>query len=218
VIRFLQLLSLISLAWGLSLASAAPASSTRVLPSEWRVVERESGPVNYYAVFKDAAPPFIRAHYRPPLKTMVLGYEVPEGERRASRVRWSWRALVLPTNANECEKGKSDSAAVVYLSWRRGLRWYTLKYVWSAAAPRGAVCESVRNPFVAQDTVILESGGPLNTWKIEHVDLKAQFRKHFADGDRDAEVPDFVGIGIMSDGDQTRSESAADYAEFSIER
>jgi hypothetical protein len=48
-------------------------------------------------------------------------------------------------------------------------------------------------------------------------DLRAEYRRHFEDGRPDVEVPDFAGVGIMSDGDQTRSDSAADYAGFSVD-
>ena len=36
----------------------------------------------------------------------------------------------------------------------------------------------------------------------------------FTHGDPQAEVPDFFGVGLMSDGDQTRSVSSAEFAEF----
>ena len=79
---------------------------------------------------------------------------------------------------------------------------------------RGSVCDKKRNPFLAQDTIILESGAPLSEWKAVDLDLRAEFRKHFADADETAEVPDLFGIGLMSDGDQTASPSSADFAEF----
>jgi hypothetical protein len=183
------------------------------------VVERESGPTNYYSLHDEKPFPFVRASYRPPFETAVLGYQVPDDER--SRVRWlhwKWRALVLPRGGNECAPKKGDSAAVVYVSWRRMLRWYAVKYVWSAVGPKGAVCDKKRNPFVAQDTVIIETGGPLNVWRDETLDLDAAFRRHFAEGDPTADVPDFMGVGIMTDGDQTQSESMADYAQFSLRR
>ena len=44
----------------------------------------------------------------------------------------------------------------------------------------------------------------------------AEFRAHFENGNQRAEVPDFIGIGLMSDGDQTKSVSAADYTGFAI--
>lgn len=200
-------------------ALAEPRPALKLPVTAWRIVERESGKVNYYSVSKDTEPPFIRAEYRPPYKTAVLGYQLPDAAReRATKLRWKWRAQKLPKGGNECVSKKADSAAVIYVSWRRGMRWYTLKYVWSSVGPKGAVCDSKRNPFVAQDTVILQSGGPLNTWKSESVDLKAEFRKHFEDGDPKADVPALMGIGLMSDGDQTASESSADYADFVLER
>jgi len=198
---------------------AAAAAPSRLPVAAFRVVERESGPTNYYRLYKDSEPPFIRGSYHPPFKTTVLGIQVPDADRAAARkLSWRWRAQTLPSGGNECADGKGDSAAVIYVSWRRGLRWYALKYVWSAVGPKGATCDRKSNPFMAQDTVVLESGAPLNEWRTERIDLQAEFRKHFADGDPTASVPDLLGVGLMSDGDQTHSDSSADYAEFSLER
>lgn len=204
---------------GAAFSNAASQSAVRLPVGSFRVVQRESGPTNYYKLYKDADPPFIRAEYRPPLETAVLGFEIPDASRASARaLSWRWRAVKQPKGGNECAAGKGDSAAVVYISWRRALRWYALKYVWSPVAPKGSICDQKSNPFSVQHTVVLQSGGPLNEWKTEHVDLKAEFRKHFENGDPSASVPDFLGVGIMSDGDQTKSESSADYADFVLER
>jgi hypothetical protein len=184
---------------------------------QWRVVERDSGPDRYYTQVRDPVMPFLRAHYRPPMRTTVFGWQLPDELRATARkVRWQWRAEAFPVGGNECAEGKEDSAAVVYATWKRGLRWFALKYVWSSVGPRGTTCGRKRNPFVAQDTIILESGGAIDQWKSEEIDLRAEFRRHFEDGKADADVPDFVGLGVMSDGDQTHSDSAADYAAFVI--
>ncbi|HKO52653.1 MAG TPA: DUF3047 domain-containing protein [Polyangiaceae bacterium] len=215
------LAALIALAGaGLSFSRAAEPVVRRRLPvAAFRVVERESGPTNYYRLHKDADPPFIRAEYHPPYETTVLAVQVADADRASARaLSWRWRALALPKGGNECQAGKGDSAAVIYASWRRGLRWYTLKYVWGAGGTKGAVCDEKSNPFVAQKTIVLELGAPLGVWKSEHVDLRAEFRKYFENGDPTASVPDFLGIGIMTDGDQTRSDSSADYADFVLER
>jgi len=205
--------------FGAALSGAAEAGARRLPVADFRVVERESGPTNYYRLFKDADPPFIRAEYHPPYETTVLGVQIPDADRASARaLSWRWRAVTLPKGGNECEAGKGDSAAVVYVSWRRTLRWYALKYVWSAVGPKGAVCDKKSNPFMAQDTVVLQSGAPLNAWRSERIDLKAEFRRHFENGDPQASVPDFLGVGIMSDGDQTHSDSSADYADFVLER
>jgi hypothetical protein len=79
-------------------------------------------------------------------------------------------------------------------------------------------CDSTRNPFVAQDSLNVESGGPLGVWKSVEIDVAQHFRHHFANDDPKASVPDLVGIGIMTDGDDTRSASAADYGAFILVR
>ncbi|MGA7124328.1 MAG: DUF3047 domain-containing protein [Polyangiaceae bacterium] len=182
---------------------------------QWRIVARESGPDNYYVTMHDPERSFVRGRYVPPEKTAVLGYQVADGDRSKVRtLRWKWRAVSLPRGGNECAEGRQDSAAVVYVTYKRMFRWYTLKYVWSSVGPKGVTCDRHRNPFSAQDTVILESGGPTDEWKSEDIDLRAEFRAHFEDGRADADVPPLVGVGLMSDGDATKSVSAADYADF----
>ncbi len=198
-------------------AGVSTAHTSSVDVEKFRVVEGKSGPDNYYAVVRDPAFPFIHSRYRPPEATTVLGFEVPSELRSKVRVvRWKWRAITLPVGGNECDGHKADSAAVVYLTFKRLLHWSTLKYVWSAVGPRGATCDRKRSPFSSQDTIILESGPPLDAWKEEEIDLYSEYRNHFEDGKPDADVPDFVGIGIMSDGDQTGTESSADFAGFAL--
>jgi hypothetical protein len=186
----------------------------------WRLVERESGPNNYFSVVADPAVPggaFIRSKYEPGFETAVFGAQIPDNARESARyLRWRWRAEALPTQGSECGHGFGDSAASVYVMWKRGLRWYTLKYVWSTVDPVGSVCHRVRNPLVAQDTVVTESGPPLDRWVTETIDLVGDFRRYFEKGDPTADVPDFVGVGVMSDGDQSRSPSAADFADFAV--
>jgi hypothetical protein len=181
----------------------------------WKIIPRESGKVDYYRVLEQDGLAFIRGEYKPGYDTAVLGYRVADADReRAKTLRWSWRAQKLPSGGNECASGHEDSAAVVYVSWKRGVRYYTIKYVWSAVGPKGVTCDKKRNPFVAQDTIIVESGGATGQWRNVKLDLAAEYRNHFEGGDPDAAVPEFLGVAIMSDGDQTQSESSADYANF----
>lgn len=200
-------------------ARAAVPAGARAFPlqaSRFTVLARESGPRNYYRTVADPEEPFIRGVYRPGLETVTLFTEVPEELRRGvRRMRWRWRALVLPREGNECEGGsRADSAANVYVTWKRGMRWYSLKFIWSTEAPIGATCAGKRNPLVAQDSVVLRSGGPVGVWREEEIEPDRLFREHFESGDPSAEVPELAGIGIMTDGDQTRSVSAADFTGF----
>ncbi|HEY5955840.1 MAG TPA: DUF3047 domain-containing protein [Polyangiaceae bacterium] len=212
--QFAALTALVILA-APSASALAAGPKLHLEPKAFRIIPSESGPVNYFQRVDSPSGDFIRATYKSPYKTAVLGIEIPDDWKHGvTNLSWRWRALALPTGANECAKGKSDSAAVVYVSWRRGLRWYALKYVWSTSAKKGSVCEKKRNPFRAQDTIVLESGEPLNVWKTVSINPSAEFRAHFEDGDSSAEVPDLIGVALMSDGDQTQSVSSADYGDF----
>lgn len=196
-------------------AKAKPKGVVRAPVEKWRLVESESGPVNYYSVQRDADRSFIRGAYQPPHKKAVFGFEMPDsGRDRVKRLDWSWRAIQLPQQADECNPKKGDSPAVLYVTWKRMLKWYSLKFVWSASRPPGTICDRRRNPFVAQDTIVLRSGGPLGVWQHESIDLAQEFRKHFEDGDAGADIPSLIGIAVMTDGDQTKTESTGDYADF----
>ncbi|MFL5291278.1 MAG: DUF3047 domain-containing protein [Myxococcales bacterium] len=182
---------------------------------KFKVLERDSGPRNYYRNMSEAEGRFIRGVYNPSLQTVTLFAEMPDELRRGVRsLRFRWRALVLPRGGNECLPGYGDSAANVYLAWKRGLRWYSLKLVWSTDAAAGESCTGARNPFVASDSIVLRGGGPVGVWHEEEVDPDVLFRAHFEGGRADAEVPELQGIGILTDGDQTQSVSAADFAGF----
>ncbi|BDG08360.1 DUF3047 domain-containing protein [Anaeromyxobacter paludicola] len=185
--------------------------------TDFRVVERDSGPVMYYQVTGPPDDRHIHAEYKPPLETVTLGLQLPDRlHQKATKLRWRWRALAVPEKGNECDAGRGDSAACVYVVWKSGLKYYVIKYVWAGTGRRGRSCQQKRNLFAAQDAVVRESGRPLGEWITEEVDLKAAFRSHFLGGDPKGDVPDLVGIGLLTDGDQTHSPSVADYAGFSI--
>jgi hypothetical protein len=206
---------------GVSPSVAAPAAGAsakavvRAPLEQWRIIDTQSGPVNYYSLMRDGELQFVRGTYRPPNKKAVLGFEMPDaGRKRMRHLEWSWRAMQFPEKGDECVKQKGDSAAVVYVTWRRTLRWYSLKYVWSTTRPPGTICDRRRETFVAQDTIVLESGGAPGVWKRESIDLAREFRKAFADGDEKADLPALVGLAVMTDGDQTKTASTGDYADF----
>jgi hypothetical protein len=148
------------------------------------------------------------------MKTTVLGYRFRKRSAFSARIKWKWRAVV--TERRRLRRWQRDSAANVYVTFRRALRWYSLKYVWSTVGKKGATCDRKRNPFRAQDTIVVDSGPPLDEWRAIEINPDEEFKKHFEGGDPQAPVPDLVGIAIMTDGDQTSSTSEADYGGFSL--
>ena len=182
----------------------------------FRRVESGSGLAYYQLVEEDGAK-FIRGDYRPGMETITLAAQVPEEVRsKAKRLRWRWRVRALPDKADECRSGYTDSAAVVYVTFKRGLMWHVIKYVWSTVGKLGATCDLKRTVLTSQDTVILESGGPLDVWREEEIDLSAAYLQHYEPKNPRASVPDLVGVAILTDGDQTRSAALSDYADFTV--
>jgi hypothetical protein len=172
----------------------------------------------YYQVVETPGGPLLRGDYRPGLQSVTMGIPVPDPLRHSvRRVRWTWTARAFPVQGDECRDGRGDSAASVSLVFKRGLKWYVLKYVWSPVSPLGAVCDRKRTLLLARDTIVLESGGAPGMVRHEVVDVRGAFIDHFAGGDPNAEVPELVGIGVMTDGDQTRSESGADWTGFELQ-
>jgi hypothetical protein len=204
------------------LADADPSASTAVALDvhAFRPVEGpSSGPEVYYSVLEMPDGPLLRGSYRPGMQSVTMGIRVPDHlVHRARLLRWSWRARAFPDHGDECREGRGDSAASVSVAFKRGLRWYVLKYVWSSVSRLGAVCDRKRTLLLARDTIVLESGGAPGTVRREVVDVRRAFIDHFAGGDPHAEVPDLVGIGVMTDGDQTRSESGAEWMGFELQR
>jgi hypothetical protein len=198
--------------WPAAAEDPAPGAEVPVDLRGFEVAPSQSGSVSYYTMVEGPEGLFIRGRYRPPLETVTLALRFPDWAHfRVARLRWQWRVNTLPVGGDECRHGYGDSAASMYVTWKRGLKWYSIKYVWSTVGQTGQTCDRVRNAFVVQDTVVLRSGPPLGVWLGEEVDPSAEFRAHFGD-----EPPALVGLGLMSDGDQTRSPAAADFRNFSI--
>jgi hypothetical protein len=212
--------ALLALVFAASTLAEEPARTpVRLDVRAFRPVEGpSSGPAVYYHVLGDAPDaPVLQGIYRPGLETVTMGVEVPQAMRqRAQFLRWRWRALAFPEGGDECRAGRGDSAASVVVAFKRGFKWYMLKYVWSPSSPLGATCDRKRSLMLTRDTIVLERGGAPGTWLTERVNVRQAFRDHFADGDPEAPVPDLVGVAVMTDGDQTHSESGAEWADFEL--
>ena len=179
----------------------------------FQVVKQSSGEDDYYAFESGPEGNYLAARYRPPFDTMVRGIEAPEHFRRKlAGVRWRWRVLAFPKGGDDCNPHVGDAAAGVFATFKAGLKVMVIKYVWNTVGPAGRTCELANNPFFAKREVVLRSGGAVGTWQTETVDPRRDFVRYF--GGKLEDVPDFVALGVLTDGDATKSRSEADYADF----
>lgn len=128
---------------------------------------------------------------------------------------WRWRAQVLPRDGDERSAQTNDSANAVYVVLSENFFHVpkTLKYVWSTSVPVGT---RYRRPGIGRPYVIvLESGTQhLGTWVSESVNVYDDYLRAFGEKPPSRAV----GIGVLTDGNATRSESEGDYDDFVLAR
>ncbi|MBI5527376.1 MAG: DUF3047 domain-containing protein [Deltaproteobacteria bacterium] len=184
---------------------------------EWKIASMFSGKTNYYKVIEDGGKPVIRASYDPKLDTVIM-YRKLKKPRVYSSMGWVWRVHKFPRDADETVEGRRDSAGAVYVYFKGTFREYVIKYVWSVALKKGAHFETADSNILKKMHLVVIEGPPPETgkWRTETVDLQADFRRYFLGGKADGEVPPVVGIGLLTDGDGTKSVVEADYAGFEL--
>lgn len=128
---------------------------------------------------------------------------------------WRWRATVLPEDGDERIRSKNDSSVAVYVVLDQNFIGVpkTLKYVWSTTVPVGTHYrrEGIGRPHV----IVLETGKEkLGQWVEESVDVHADYVRIF--GKKPPRKA--VGIGILTDGNATGTDSRGDYDDFVVHR
>ena len=197
----------------LLLLSAPAGDGTPLDIRSFGIVRQSSGKDDYYAFESGPDGPYLAARYRPPFDTMVRGIEAPKRYRRGlAGIRWRWRVRAFPKGGDDCNPDVGDAAAGVFATFKAGLKVMVIKYVWNSVGPAGRSCELANNMFFAKREVVLRSGGETETWQTETVDPRRDFARYY--GGKVEEVPDFVALGVLTDGDATHSRSEADYADF----
>jgi hypothetical protein len=195
------------------LLSTSPSDGTPLDIRSFGVVKQSSGKDDYYKVESGPDGPYLAARYHPPFDTMVRGIEAPDRFRRTlAGVRWRWRVRAFPKGADDCNPDVGDAPAGVFATFKAGLKVMVIKYVWNSVGPTHRSCELANNLFFAKREVVLRSGGETDTWHTETVDPRRDFVRYF--GGKLEDVPDFVALGVLTDGDATNSRSEADYADF----
>jgi DUF3047 family protein len=175
-------------------------------PSDWRVRKDEGKGV--YSVREEGGKRFLAAESK--------GLGIQAAKERAWDLNqypvlaWSWRPREFPRGADERESPTNDSALAVYMlvphSRIRGPK--AVKYIWSEKVP---VDTNLRSNLGLTQVRVLRSGtAGKGEWTEERVNVRDDYKKFF----READTPKPAGIAVLTDGDDTQSSAAGDYANF----
>jgi hypothetical protein len=128
---------------------------------------------------------------------------------------WRWRIRAVPTGSDERIEELADSAAGIYLTYRKklGLLPQSVKWIWSASLPEGAAFR--RSGVGMPWTIVAGSGSdPLDRWQHFVFDARAAYRETYG-GDPGTRP---LGLGILSDANNTRTRAFADYDDIIASR
>ena len=128
---------------------------------------------------------------------------------------WRWRAKVLPEGGDERIGSRNDSSVAVYVVLDQNFVGVpkTLKYVWSTTLPVGT--HHRRDGIGRPHVIVLEiDPAKLGGWVEESVDVYADYVRIF--GKKPPRKA--VGIGILTDGNATGTDSKGDYDDFMVHR
>jgi hypothetical protein len=200
-----------------SVAGAQDAGTSLGPDDQWSVVEGSES-MNYYKLKGEDGKVVFHANYFAHVPTVTLGRKVPESAQRDRTLTWSWRVHTFPEGSDEKDGDKEDSALAVYTTFGTALHRQSIKYVWSATLPKGTIIGPSNHFFYDIVTVVLEGpAGKTGEWKDEKVDVARDWLRFYGDkGQTLKDAPPLIGVGILTDGDDTRSHPSADYAAFKV--
>jgi hypothetical protein len=181
-------------------------------PKTWRIRGSTGEAAAVYRVARDKGTgPFLAA--RAEGQSVMIGLDREFEPARHPYLRWRWRVHVFPSGGDERDEATNDSAAGVYVVFPGRLPFLprALKYVWSTSAPVGLRQPS---PMYNDTKIIVVASGPTNEpeqWRTETVNVRQDYEALFG-----REAPKARGIGLLTDGDATKSVAAADYTDFQL--
>jgi hypothetical protein len=177
------------------------------LPGNWQARDHRCA-AKIYSVQQESECRFIHADSR---RTQdQIGYEVRWPLREFPVLQWRWRAVHFPTGSDERENGRNDSVLGLYVIFGQVPFIKTIKYVWSDRLPVGA-CFPSPHSSTTRIMVVRSGRSQQGAWVTESRDVLADYIQIYGEGDKN---PVALGIGLLTDSDDTRSRAVGDYAEF----
>jgi hypothetical protein len=151
----------------------------------------------------------------------------------ARHISWRWQTDTLIPGADNRDKSKEDAPLRIVLAFdgdretltdeeKRKLKWAkrmsgrqapyaTLMYVWSEQVPVETVIPSSHSKQVKMLVVASGKDG-LGQWQTQKRDLRADYKRAF-----NADPGPLVGVGVMTDTDNTGAKALGRYAGISLD-
>lgn len=217
---------------GLSQAASPPPFSTlSELANGWEPlvfpnIERHSD----YQLVVDNGTQVVRAHTDNSASGLLARMHLKPGAHLT--IRWRWKISHVYDKGNAHSKAGDDYPARIYVAFAfqpdkaslferakraavsalfgEDLPGNALNYIWANRLPVGTV---VANPFTDQTQMIAVNSGETHAgeWVTVERDIVADYRKAFGTA-----PPAIVGIGIMSDSDNTGESATAWYGDIKL--
>ncbi len=197
-------------------------------PFGWSETSNKDGKFDYY-ISSEKNNKFLRGEYISGTKGKIIHLEKKYKLTDYPYLSWKWRANKFPDLKREDlikNKEEPDNAATVYVLFKRGWSNYLLKYQWSkyncSTADKEPVFYKSKSsrafwlivirPIRCTNYSIACCNDPEKLWLTEKIDLQNDFKKFF----KKDWVPEYIeGIGILTDGDDTKTEGvSADFDNF----
>jgi hypothetical protein len=183
------------------------------LKNGWEGGNLEDGKLDFLYIWQ-LGNTFLRSRWIPGTEANALKKSFDWDTSEFPYLKWKWRVQKFPTGAKILEGKKSDAAAQVYLLWKGFPTYYVIKYFWATDDTVGTLLEQ-GTPLIGKlRGLVIRSGGKAGQWQNESRNVAEDFRKYFG-GDPPGKVR---GIAILSDADETKTQSEADYDDFEVSK
>jgi hypothetical protein len=169
-------------------------------------------------------------------KTSASGLAVKLRPRQASNLwlQWEWKALSPIPEADNADRYNDDAPLRILVAFDgnksklplkekmnfemanlisgQEMPYATLMYIWSGKSPVDAIINSAHTSRIKM--IVVDSGwNNLNEWHKHQRDLAADYKRAY--GEAPGEV---IGIALLTDTDNTKSETRAIYGDIELIR